>query len=413
MSLRSNLVSLYRTVVVLMVVLTVATPAIAKKSKPAKDSFHIMIDPKAMGDESAPDGALWAVYAGARMMVLTARVEAEEKSGQKSFNDSGDDFEIELAGRQAMVESFAELKIDPDKPSNAYFVTLVKIANAGFLDEYVLAAFARPGWTIPASYVSAFNLPGFYAWLKQNPIGDDHPTLAFTAPPNGKKWPDMPGETLTDLAVFKTDAKSCPGTLKKAEADLLAWSKIATALQSYPIAAEKRSDFVTTLSSLIDSGQVTGQNVTWVSIRPAAIAFYAGYCAVELQDYDAAVAPLRMSIQMQPLWPQPKFELAQTLIRQKKLAEADEVVTNLISFTKDKCDLAHAYRKRGYIRFDQGLLAEARDAYKTSLKYEPGNKIAADELKLLNVEMEKYGSENPGMDYDPLPQGEQQKTTCR
>jgi tetratricopeptide (TPR) repeat protein len=53
----------------------------------------------------------------------------------------------------------------------------------------------------------------------------------------------------------------------------------------------------------------------------------------------------------------------------------------------DNCTLARAWRRRGYIRFEQQRWDEARAAYERSLEYQPGNELALTELELISQQI--------------------------
>ena len=373
---------------------------------PAKSDYNITL---AVDGLSENESAGWLAYAAGRITALTER----EKARNKSLNDSGDDFVIELAGRQALVSVASELSQEPDKPLNPYFKTLSNISGAGFLDEYVVTTFSRPGWTIPSSALKAFDFKAFKDWLEKNPVGADHPTNAFTDPSNGKRWPDSPGEDLLDPATLKLDHVSCPATQKALGPSLKVWKKTAASLQGRAISADNRGEFVLAMMNADKFGTINDGGLTWVSYRPAQLAYASGFCGVETGDLSLAAESLRLASELKPLWILPKLELAQVLILQKKLTDADEIVESVIQTATDRCDMAMSYRKRGYIRIDQGRLEESRTAYRKSLEYDPENPIALSELKLIGNEIKKRSKSADDEKYEPPPQGRLQIAKCR
>jgi hypothetical protein len=67
------------------------------------------------------------------------------------------------------------------------------------------------------------------------------------------------------------------------------------------------------------------------------------------------------------------------------------VIDDVLATQQDRCELARAWRRRGYIRFEQRRLDEARIAYQRSLEYDPDSKIARSELDLLRREITDNG----------------------
>ena len=86
-----------------------------------------------------------------------------------------------------------------------------------------------------------------------------------------------------------------------------------------------------------------------------------------------------------------KSELAHVYVASGELDRADEIVESMIAMTDDRCDLGYAWRRRGYIRFEQGLLDEAREAYLKALEYDPASELARSELELLDQEIRDEG----------------------
>jgi hypothetical protein len=109
------------------------------------------------------------------------------------------------------------------------------------------------------------------------------------------------------------------------------------------------------------------RGITWVTSRPPRLSFLVGFCAVETQDHAAAERFLTVATGLAPLLAAPRLKLAHALILQRKLDAADDAVDLLLRTTQDRCSLGGAWRKRGYIRFEQGRLEDARSACTRSL----------------------------------------------
>ena len=76
-----------------------------------------------------------------------------------------------------------------------------------------------------------------------------------------------------------------------------------------------------------------------------------------------------------------------------------------------KCMKAVAWRKRGFLLFEQRKLKESFQAYQKSLELDPGNKLAFSELRSLAVEIlgheklsasEKREYSSPSVVPDPI-----------
>jgi tetratricopeptide (TPR) repeat protein len=79
-----------------------------------------------------------------------------------------------------------------------------------------------------------------------------------------------------------------------------------------------------------------------------------------------------------------------------------------------KCYRGIAWRKRGFLLFELGKLKEAYAAYQKSLEFDPGSKIAFDEMTLLARELLRTGQITSGEKgrYTPPPAGPQVTTRC-
>jgi tetratricopeptide (TPR) repeat protein len=72
-----------------------------------------------------------------------------------------------------------------------------------------------------------------------------------------------------------------------------------------------------------------------------------------------------------------------------------------------------AWRKRGFLLFEQGKLKESFQAYQKSLEFDPGNKVAFSELRSLAIEIQGHEKLSAGEkhDYSPPPVRPGQLTT--
>ncbi len=70
----------------------------------------------------------------------------------------------EFMARRLLAESWDEKRQADPSRSDPYLDTLVRVRDAGYLDEYVVKYFARDGWQVPAEVEPA----RFAAWQRVN-----------------------------------------------------------------------------------------------------------------------------------------------------------------------------------------------------------------------------------------------------
>jgi tetratricopeptide (TPR) repeat protein len=374
-----------------------------------KVDMNAVVDTDAIGN-SVEANAIWLAYAMGRSKVIMDRAERGEAL------TSGDDYEVELAGREMLaIGELAQKKTGAK--SDAYLELVRKMKTAGFLDEYVVGAFAIPGWTIPAAAIKELDFDGFRAFVKMNPLGDHHPTHAYTEV-KGKRWPDAPGANLIDPATLKIQGPVCVQTRETIAGEMTKWRAAAAELRGTPIAADNRQEFIRALIGMAKNGIVPERGATWVISRPSWLAYMDAFCAVELKDPAGAEVSAREAVALRPTWPAAHQELITVLFMLKKTDDADKAIDAAMGLSSDRCDLAAMHRRRGYIRIDQGRLEEARDDYRKSLEYEPGNDIATRELELIDREIRKKAliAGITGKDdapWTPPPMGELGQSRCK
>ncbi|MBL8223763.1 MAG: tetratricopeptide repeat protein [Chromatiales bacterium] len=366
---------------------------------PAADPGGV-VDPVApqgaAGEEGPPaSGLAWRAYATAQATTY----EAARKAGDG--NGSPDDFIVEGAARKALASAWRQSRAGGSPPADAYLDQLVAIDDAGFIDEYVLSSLANPGWVVPAVALDGLDLPAFWRWANANVPGiASSPSAGIEAGADTAR-PVVPGADLPDPEGLSPGRRPCAELLAPLRSAVAAWEAQAAVLPGAPVSAVERGQFVVSLAVASASEPFTSRGVVWVSTRPAELAFLAGYCAVDVQDYALAEGFLARSVALMPLDPGPKLELTQALIGQGKFDQADALVGEIMDSTDDPCRTAQALRKRGYIRFEQGLLEEARAAYRKSLEYDPTSPVARSELEVLNAEIGRTGGKSEP--YQPPP----------
>jgi hypothetical protein len=142
-----------------------------------------------VGSEAVATGtmglAAWMAYGNKRAQLI------KERTGH-FHNRSGDDYTLEIASRQAMVEVWAKSRTFNETP-NPYLDLMLELSTAGYLEEYVVVFFAKPGWTIPGAALSLLNIPEFTQWSAQKLAGHQPQTLVQAKPADAPEAPQVPG----------------------------------------------------------------------------------------------------------------------------------------------------------------------------------------------------------------------------
>jgi tetratricopeptide (TPR) repeat protein len=342
----------------------------------------VQVGPEALAQGKDALGA-WIVY-GARKAKLF-----EARSG-RVHNRSTDDFALELGARAALAEVWREQRVQADKP-NPYLDLLVDLQQAGFLDEYVVAFLAKPGWTVPGDALAAFDLGGFTSWRASRLAGHQPVTLVAVEPQSGRRWPDNPGAGLPSANELVPKKVPCASSVPRMSEALAGWAREEASLDGAPLAAATREEFARLLDWARAQPEYQRRGVTWVSPSPADLQFLVGFCAVERQDLAEASRALGESVRLNPLAPGTRLELSHVLVLQKKFDEADRQIDGVLATTQERCELARAWRRRGYILVERGRLEEAYTAYQKSLDHDPSNRIALDEMVFIVRELQRLG----------------------
>lgn len=384
-----------RAALVMALLVVGAATGHAQESESASNetrAFDIVIGPGVATDASGNERPVeyqsaWLVYATARGAALA------ELQQRQSSNRSADDFLIEYRGREQLARFWQEARQDAETEADAYLDKLVEIVEAGYLGEYVIFAFGRPGWTVPADYLGGFDPRAFGAWWQHNVGTMDSPTHALAELKSGPRWPDEPGATLPNPEQYYPTVAPCDESLRPMRAGVERWLSEAQQLDGEPVAAEDSAAFILQIAAVAGSEPYMSRGATWVLQRPADLAFLAGFCAIETADFELARDMLQVAVALQPLNGSARSELAHAFVSLGELDRADEIVAQMISLTDDPCLLGRAWRRRGFVRFEQGKLEEARQAYRTSLQFDPRSEVARSELELLDAEIVGHGGE--------------------
>ena len=347
----------------------------------------------------------WLIYTA----VLAA--DARSQAGGAADPVRTSDYDMEYRARAALASTWRDKRAVKGTPADPYLDKLLEIEAAGFLDEYVIATFAQPGWTIPGATLATLDFPAAGDWFDAHAPGFATPRFAHVEPAVGRVARPVPGAGLPDDTTLSPGALPCEQAAPRLAEAVAAWDAEARALTALPLAVDSGQQFIPLLHNLAKMEPWRSAGVTWVAPRAGNLAFIAGYCAVEDEDYSLAEGYLRRATTMLPLVPTIRLELVHVLTARRKLDEADRELDAVMAFVADDCGRALAWRKRGYLRIDQGRLEEAREAYKRSLEFEPGNPIALAELQVIEQEVVKAGGRRDP--YIPPPAGPQVTSNCR
>ncbi len=127
------------------------------------------------------------------------------------------------------------------------------------------------------------------------------------------------------------------------------------------------------------------EDCVWVpSVYPRAF-YYLGFLNVHRGMFEEAVRFLQQGLCLESSNPKLRCELGQAYSRQGKYTEALEAYASVgdVGPHVSVCDKALALRGTGFVLIEMGELAEADTAFRESLRYEPENVNAKQELQYI------------------------------
>jgi tetratricopeptide (TPR) repeat protein len=384
--------------------LACASGAAGRGGPESADRGVVNVAPEAVALGEQVLGA-WILYGAAGAKLYEAR--------QGRFhNQSADDFAIELGARTALAGFWGSERAKASKP-NADLDLMVDLQRAGFLDEYVVSYFAKPGWTVPGEALATFDLAGFVTWRGNRLDGHQPVTLAGVEPARGPRWPERPGAGLPDPNDFFPKKVPCASSVPRMKQALAGWAKEEASLDGAPLAATSREEFARLVGWAHAQPQYQRRGITWISPTAADLNYLIGFCAVEQQDLAEATRALGESVRLAPLAPGPRLELAHVLVGQKRFDEADQQIDGVLATTQDRCQLGLAWRRRGFVLVERGRLEEAYAAYQKSLEHDPASRVALDEMVFIVSELQKLGGSGARAfkPYQPPPASTRQLVT--
>lgn len=371
----------------------------AAPGKPgAQGGAEVIVDAEAMKGGKTSGGA-WLMYG----LVKASKYETLRPP---PANESADDFPLELAAREGMLDVWGEKHDEPDQDLDRELA----IRKAGYLPEFVVLVQARPGWTIPGATVGKLRLEEFVA-----KFGGQYSTKRPVAvrPPGGKVFPDVPGADFPDPDRLPVSPSTCREAIDERRAAWARWERLLPRLGGRPVSASSTSHFGRQLLALRRDSEGPVPSVTWVSERVAYLAFLDGFCAVEAKNWKVALPMLERAVAMDPDNPTPPLEFSGALALVGRLEEGLRIADRVIRTADDGCAVGRAWRKRGYILIEMQQFAAARAAYDKSLIVDPGNPIALSELKLIENAIKRPGASQAKPAPSQPTSAQVMVTTCR
>jgi tetratricopeptide (TPR) repeat protein len=345
------------------------------------------------GNRAAP---AWLAYGIAKLALL-------EKDGAPA-RKSVTDFDSEVAARTLMLAVWTNLRAK-EGGKDAYLDLLLTIKQAGFLKEYVIAALARPGWTIPGKELASLRVADYLAWADDHVPDHDVPTLVEVQSRTLPQNPRVFGDSLPPPAALSPERVTCEQSSSRLTQARQAWLREAKLLAAAPVAVSNRQELLAFLRWAAERAADYPSGVVWVSAKAYKINFFAGFCAIEATDFSTALSALRSAKALLPVSAEPRLEMVQALASSKQIDAAMEELDASMQLPMGRCMQGVAWRKRGFLLFEQRKLKESFQAYQKSLEFDPGNKIAFSELRSLAFEIRGHEKLSAGerREYSPPP----------
>lgn len=128
------------------------------------------------------------------------------------------------------------------------------------------------------------------------------------------------------------------------------------------------------------------KTIKWLSNAYPRAYFHMGFLCVKHQQFDKAINYLEKGQALEPTNPKFSFEKAKALASLGRKEEALALYAHIteISAYVSAHDLAIALRGRGFVLIEMGDLDNAELAFQSSLKIEPDNEVALNELSYIN-----------------------------
>lgn len=324
----------------------------------------------------------WVGYGIAKVAALEGKI-----AGVSAKRAS--DYAIELKAHEMLLKLWKAHRHESSKP-DPYLEMLLEIENAGLLEEYVLAVFGEPGWTVPPSVFPSFDWPQFQRWAEKHPRFKPERLAAACSAKARLDAPSLP-TSFPDPELLSPATHSCaqvePGLAEAAAR----WQRVQPTLDGRALALAPKSSPMPALGWAFSHVADFPNGLRLVPISISMLLYYQGFCAIEANDFTLAESALRMGAELAPYDARIRLELAHVFVQQKNLPEAMAEIEAGLTYAQGKCQTALAWRKKGFVLFEEGKLADAYRAYQKSLDFDPASKVAVDEMLLLARNMSKSG----------------------
>lgn len=361
-------------------IVALACGHVGPTSQDSDSSFNIILDHAYFQNHPESESA-WLIYALQRMTT-------PEKG----------DYWIEVEGRRKMIGHWKE---NGPVGADAYLDFLVGIEALGFLEEYVIAAFADSGWTVPGASMADLDIASFSAWAEEHLQGHTGELRASVS----RSRSETPGAHYPSAESFiGSQGLRCADKSDELEDVLEQWGVERQSLVGRVIAAPDGLNFLFALDELGTNGELSRTGATLVPLSIARLNFLGGFCAIERQDWKTAQRHLIEASSLDLHDTGARMEWAYASIQMGKFEPAEDQIEFVLSKTEDPCTIARALRLRGYMQIERGALMDAHATYTKSLDYEPGSQLARSELSVIYHTMESQGfTELPPEEYVPPP----------
>jgi hypothetical protein len=117
------------------------------------DTFYLA--PRAWADDD-PVLQSWVAYS---LMKSTCQL---EMGGENPARNS--DYGCEFTARQHLLDAWEKQRAEHGRAEDPYLDDLVRVREAGFLDEYTVHYFGRKHWQVPAEV----NVEEFHRWRREH-----------------------------------------------------------------------------------------------------------------------------------------------------------------------------------------------------------------------------------------------------
>ena len=295
-----------------------------------------------------------------------------------------------------------------------YLDRLVEVRQAGFIAEYVLAFLGRPGWIVGPEDLGKLQFASFKQWDTGH-LGKEHRAETAVVVVSSAVPAPIPGDALPSPGEIDPERVPCSALEAKLATAIHAWDAEEARLGRVPISGVTSEQLLAAVAWAARDERARREGVELVSPKIAGALFVAGFCAFEGGAFGVGEHLLRRAVKLSPGDAGLRAELAQTLIQEKKLDEADAEVDAALESTDSPCQLGLLWRKRGYILFDRGRLADSFNAYARSLEFDPGNDLAAKEMETIVNELRRTGNFKGAAlkRYTPPPAGKTIVSKCQ